>query len=191
MGIPAKTSFKTTAFGVSPRELVIAGGAGFIGLAVLAVPIGSIFLRIIFMAGLFAGGFTYAFWRIGRIWTIEEYAFNRLKYRSRPHRFIKGASSLQFGAGLEQAAETSPDEKDMEEGARVPVIRREIPREPAASREPLFWLPPRLSPQSNSQLVGVALSVFSIAVFLTWMATTAGVQDVQIHLNLIWDVLWR
>jgi hypothetical protein len=191
MSIPAKTSFKTTAFGVSPRELIITGSAGFIGLAFLAVPIGSIFLRILFMAGLFAAGFTYAFWRIGRIWTIEEYAFNRLKYRSRAHRFIKGGSSIQFSGDPEQAAETSPGEKDAKEQARAPAIREEIAGKPAVTREPLFWLPQSLSPQSNSQLVGVALGVFSIAVFLTWMAATDGVQDVQVHLNLIWDVLWH
>jgi hypothetical protein len=191
MGIPAKTSFKTTAFGVRPRELVIAGGAGFIGLSVLAVPIGSIFLRILLMAGLFAAGFTYAFWRIGRIWTIEEYAFMRLKYRSRARRFTKGGSSLHFGAGLEEAAETGPGEKHAEERVRAPAIHNEIPGEPGASREPLFWLPPRLSPQSNSQLAGVALAAFSVVVFLAWMAATDGVQDVQVHLKLIWDLLWR
>jgi hypothetical protein len=191
MGIPAKTSFKTTAFGVRPRELVITGGAGFIGLAVLAVPTGSIFLRILLMAGLFAAGFTYAFWRIGRIWTIEEYAFMRLKYRSRARRFIKSGSSHQFSNDLEQAAETSPGKKDAKERARATGSRREIAGEPAASREPLFWLPQRLSPQSNSQLAGVALAAFSVAVFLTWMAATDGVQDVQVHLKVIWDLLWR
>jgi hypothetical protein len=190
MGIPAKTSFKTTAFGVRPRELIIAAGAGFIGLSVLAIPIGSIFLRIILMAGLFAAGFTYAFWRIGRIWTIEEYAFMRLKYRSRARRFINGGSSVHFGAGLEQAVETDPGEKDAKERARATGSRREIAGTPAASREPLFWLPQRLSPQSNSQLAGAALAAFSVAVFLAWMAATDGVQDVQVHLKLIGDVLW-
>ena len=95
MGIPAKTSFKNTAFGVRARELVIAGGAGFVGLAVLALPLGSIFIRIAVMAGLSGAGILYAFWRVERTWSIEEYLFNRWKYGIRSRRFVKGSSQFE------------------------------------------------------------------------------------------------
>ena len=52
MGLPSKASFKTTAFGVSARELIIIGGGLLLGLAILAVPFTSIFIRIVLAAGI-------------------------------------------------------------------------------------------------------------------------------------------
>jgi hypothetical protein len=184
--IPTKTSFQTTAFGVRARELVILCAAGFLGLALLALPLGSIFIRILLAAGLSGAGILAAFWRVERTWTIEAYLFNRWKYSLRPRRFVKGGS--QFGGAAMPWEVSSP---------AVPETVREedgkASREkdaPAAQAQPLFWLPERLVPHSNGELAGFVLSSFAVTVFLGWVTASGGVGLIQSQLQLLASALW-
>jgi hypothetical protein len=185
MNVPAKTNFATTALGVRPRELVITGAAGFLGLALLALPLGSIFVRILIAAGLTGAGVLYAFWRVNRVWTVEAYLFQRLRYSQRARRFLKGGA-----AG--QDRQPDPASPAPPPGA-ASSTQSEASVQPAASQpaEPLFWLPAALSPQSNRELLGLVGAWFAVTVFLGWMLASGGIEDIQIHLRLLWSVLWK
>jgi hypothetical protein len=184
--IPTKTSFQTTAFGVRARELVILCGGGFIGLALLALPLGSIFIRILLAAGLSGAGILFAFWRVERTWTIEAYLFNRWKYSLRSRRFVKGGSQFE-GASLSwEAPESTATQTVQKDDSKV---SRKNDAE-ATQGEPLFWLPERLVPHSNGELVGFVLSSFAVTVFLSWVTASGGVGLIQSQLQLLAQALW-
>lgn len=186
MNIPAKTNFTTTALGVGPRELVITGAAGFLGLALLALPLGSIFLRILIAAGLSSAGVLFAFWRVKRVWTVEAYLFQRLRYSRRARRFLKGGAEAS-GIG----AHTVPGSEAASSSA-APAVQERPSAQPASehSEEPLFWLPAALSPQSNGELLGLVGSWFAVTIFLGWMLASGSIADIQNHLRLLWTALW-
>ncbi len=191
MGIPAKTSFKTTAFGVRARELVIAGGAGFVGLAILALPVGSIFIRIVVMAGLSGAGILYAFWRVDRTWSIEEYLFNRWKYGIRSRRFVKGGSlfeGVSIGVGPYGSGLSSGLGGNVSTGV-AGKPRREFPF--SGWEKTLFWLPESWEPHSNTELTGMVLSVFALVVFLAWVGTTGGVSALEVQIQLLFAALFN
>ncbi len=182
MSVPAKTSFKTTSFGVRARELIIAGTAGFIGLALLAIPIGSIFIRIIAAAALFSAGILYAFWRIDRTWSLEEYFFNRWKHGVRSRRFVKGGSefdgtSINVGlAGPEPTAATG----------EVKVVNKPTHRKRGTGwNKVLVWVPDWMVPESNVELSGMVLSVFALVVFLAWMWKSGNVATLQGEIQIL------
>jgi hypothetical protein len=183
MNLPAKTDFSTTALGVRPRELVISGVAGFLGLALLTLPLGSIFVRILIAAGLTSAGVLYAFWRVHRVWTVEAYLYRRLVYDFRTRRFLKGGAAA---AGFSAQAETDP-------GATPSASTTKAAAPPAGvdQAQPLFWLPAALSPRSNRELVGLVGAWFAVTVFVGWMLASGGIEDVQVHLRLLWSALWR
>jgi hypothetical protein len=197
VGIPAKTSFKTTAFGVRARELIIAGGAGFLGLAVLALPLGSIFIRILVMAALFSAGILYAFWRVERAWNIEEYLFNRWKYGLRSRRFVKGGvarnTANQFeGASIDEGAlgwGLSPNLEQNTPEAANGKAAREGP--PSGWERVIVWLPEGWGPHSNGELAGRVLTGLALVVFLAWVATTGGVPAIQVQIQLLVSALFR
>ncbi len=182
MSVPAKTSFKTTSFGVQARELIIAGTAGFVGLAILAIPIGSIFIRIVVAAGLFSGGILYAFWRIERTWNIEEYFFNRWKHGLRSRRFVKGGSEFDG---------TSIDIGPLGSGSSASAREEKTVNKPALERpatgwsKVLVWAPDWLVPHSNIELSGMVLSVFALVVFLAWMWTSGDVATLQGEIQIL------
>jgi hypothetical protein len=187
MNVPAKTNFSTTALGVRPRELIIIGAAGFLGLALLALPLGSIFLRILIAAGISSAGLTYALWKVQNVWTIEEYFFHRLRYSRRARRFLKGGAAA---AGLNMHAD--PGIEAPLSGV-APSVEDNLAGQPVMDRpaKPLFWLPAALSPQSNRELLGLVGAWFAVTVFLGWMLASGGIEDIQIHLRLLWSVLWK
>lgn len=191
MRLPAKTSFTTTSFGVRARELIISGVSGFLGLALLALPLGSIFVRILLAAGIAAAGVTYAFWRIGtaREWTIEGYLASRLRYGRRGRRYLKGgpssASSFRpavVSTGEESVPASSSESAPAEEPPAFPTEAPELP-------EPLFWLPESFSPRSNGELLGTVVSALSVIAFLTWVVTEGSVGRIQGEVQVLWQTL--
>lgn len=197
MSLPSKTSFKTTSFGVRARELVISGAAGFLGLATLALPLGSIFVRILIAAGLSGAGVTYAFWRVGRVWTIEGYLASRLKFDRRSRRFLKGGASA---TGVSGPAGGRPAAERVSAGRETPApaaAEATAAAETAVGAEaldppaPLFWLLERLSPSSNAELVGMVASTLAVIAFLAWIGTTGGVGAIQGQLQVVWLAVWN
>jgi hypothetical protein len=183
MNLPAKTDFSTTALGVRPRELIISGAAGFLGLALLTLPLGSIFVRILIAAGLTSAGVLYAFWRVHRVWTVEAYLYRRLVYDFRARRFLKGgAAAAGFSAQAEVNRGAPPS---------TSTTKAAAPPAGAGLAEPLFWLPATLSPRSNRELIGLVGTWFAVTVFVGWMLASGGIEDVQVHLRLLWSALWR
>jgi hypothetical protein len=183
MNIPAKTNFSTTALGVRPRELVISGVAGFLGLALLTLPLGSIILRILIAAGLTSTGVLYAFWRVHRVWTVEAYLYRRLVYGFRARRFLKGGAAAAGYSAQAEPNHGAPSTAPTTESAAPPVG--------AGPAQPLFWLPAALSPRSNRELLGLVGAWFAVTVFVGWMLASGGIEDVQVHLRLLWSALWR
>lgn len=165
MSLPTKASFETTGFGVRKRELVIIGVALAGTLFILIIPFAAIFARIILGTMVMAAGILYAFWRIRKYWTVEEWIINKIKYQSRTRKFIKGGAFITQNHAV--------------------AVEGTLPEKPAREYQPAsFTLPSWLTPQSNFQLIGYVLSFAALVIFFAWVGTD-GVAVMQYQMQQI------
>ena len=156
--LPAKQSFKTTAWVLKRRELSILSVGLLIGLSFLVLPIlASWFARIAVSSLVIIGAVVYTFYQPQPGRTIEQVVFDWLSFRNRKRRYMRGGTYLDHGIRI----------------THVQAKPQAAPRMFDFSlRLPGEWRP------SNSELVMMAVSLFSFIVFSAWIGT-GGIEQMQ------------
>ena len=85
---------KTSGWDIPSRDLGIIIGGFVVGLVVLITPFTSIFIRIVLFAAILAAAVIYAFWRVEKAWTIEQYLLQKLGFSNRSHLYRKGGGLM-------------------------------------------------------------------------------------------------
>jgi len=156
--LPPRTDFRATQWGFTTRDFGIAIGGVLLGLLQIIVPYAGIFVRLVAFTLIVLTAMVLAFWRIEKVYTIEEFVLFRIRqWRGYRHVYLKDGAEFnrlgQYANPAEKATPTAP--------GRV-----------------LFMLPEWLVPKSNQDLVYSALSIVTFVAFISWVGT-GGVEEAQ------------
>lgn len=161
--ITPRTNFQATQWGFTTRDFAIIGVGFLLAIAQVITPYASIFIRLIIFAVVVLGSVTFAFWRVDRVLTIEEYLVNKFKY-------WRGVRNAYTKTGAEYLSRRSYTDYSSEDTAKLT---------PTARGKVLWRLPAWLTPESNQDLVFTTLSVFFILAFTAWVGA-GGIEEMQV-----------
>lgn len=164
--IAPRTNFQATQWGFTTRDFGIIAVGFLVAMAQVITPYAAIFVRLVFFIVIVLGAIAFAFWRVDKIFTLEEYLAKKIKqwggYRD---AFTKdGADHL----ALEHYHDFAPPEA--------------AKHSPTAGGKTLFMLPERLVPNSNEELIASMFAVLSVAAF-TFLVGNGGIAAAQSWLN--------
>jgi hypothetical protein len=148
---------KTSGWDVPSRDLGIILGGFVLGLVVLITPFTSIFIRIVLFAAILGSAVIYAFWRVEKAWTIEQYILQKLGFSNRSHLYRKGGGLMSSVHAYARA--------DLSENAAAVTL-------------------PFRGPQDNDELFFTVLSLFLFTVLLAWLGT-GGVDEMILFLRAL------
>jgi len=166
--IAPRTDFQATQWGFTTRDFGITITGVLLGILQVITPYASIFVRLVLFAFIVLSAVVLAFWRVDKVFTLEEYFINRIKqWRGAREVYTKDGAAF----------------KNLGQYHNPPLAVDEIPKtNSTASGHVIGILPAWLTPKSNQDLLFSALSIFSFVIFVAWVGT-GGVQDAQVLLS--------
>lgn len=156
-----KSPYSKTAWNVTARDGIVIGAGIFIGLGFMIIGPGSWLTKIILFAACVLISFVLAFYRVDKVFTLEQHLMRRMKYNQKAKAMRRGG-----GRVVKQEVYTVERPKDGEPMAQSPGAV-------------LFSFPGRLAPKSNEELLFTAISMFVTTVFLAWVGTD-GVDEIKL-----------
>ena len=168
--LPPRTDFDATQWGFTTRDFGIAIGGIFLGILQVITPYASIFIRLILFAIIVIAGAVFAFWRVDKVYTLEEYLINLVEqWRGHRRVYTKDGADIDV---LHPYSNIVTGDADTQKIERIRKIT------PTAPGKVLFIIPRWFVPKSNEDLLYSALSIFSFVLFISWIGT-GGVKDAQ------------
>jgi hypothetical protein len=173
--IAPRSDFQATQWGFTTRDFGITITGFLLGILQVITPYVSIFFRLVFFAVIVLSAVVIAFWRVDKVFTLEEYLLKRI-------RLQRGAREVftKDGAAFD----------NLQQYHNPPISEKSAPKtNPSASGHVIGVLPGWLTPRSNQDLLFSALSVLSFVVFIAWIGTS-GVADAQTLLGYYSQYIW-